>query len=204
MNSALKPLLDLAESKGDNDQIAAFVKAFGVESGALQLTPNSWETVFKIGLADNEFIKSFKSFKVDALLAPRELIPRSAILYAGAVVDPAKIYGALKSLEAGKDREKATDRDKEIDADIEKLIVPNMQGEIAAALLSIRPIFNGAEWPAVAMALKLKNGDLAAALRAGEPPVVARVTDGRLTLDLRTVLPGQDSILEGAVQRSPA
>ncbi len=168
LNSALKPLLDLAESKGDNDQITAFIKAFGVESGALQLTPNSWETVFKIGLADNEFIKSFKPFKVDALLAPRELIPRSAILYAGAVVNPAKLYSALKSLETDKDREKATDRDKEIDADVEKLIVPNMQGEIAAALLSFRPIFDGAEWPAMALALKLKNGDLAAALRAGK------------------------------------
>src|SRR5215510_13078159 len=82
LSAALKPLLDLAESKGDNDQIAAFVKAFGVESGALQLTPNSLETVFKIGLADNEFIKCFKPFKVDALAAPRELIPRSAVLYA--------------------------------------------------------------------------------------------------------------------------
>jgi hypothetical protein len=168
LSSALKPLLDLTESKGDNDQIAAFIKAFGVESGALQLTPNSWETVFKIGLADNEFIKSFKPFKVEALAAPRELIPRSAILYAGAVVDPAKLYSALKSLETGKDREKATDRDKEIDADIEKLIVPNMQGEIAAALLSFKPIFDGAEWPAMSLALKLKNGDLAAALRAGK------------------------------------
>jgi transglutaminase-like putative cysteine protease/tetratricopeptide (TPR) repeat protein len=168
LSAALKPLFDLAESKDGNDQIAAFVNALGVESGALQLTPNSWETVFKIGIADNEFIKSLRPFKVDALAAPRELIPRSAILYAGAVVDPAKLYGALKGLETDKDREKATARDKEIDADIEKLIVPNMQGEIAAALLSLRPVFDGAEWPAMALALKLKNGDLAAALRAGK------------------------------------
>jgi tetratricopeptide (TPR) repeat protein len=168
LSAALKPLLDLAESKEDNDQIAAFIKAFGVESGALQLTPNSWETVFKIGLSDNEFIKSFKPFKVDALAAPRELIPRSAILYAGAVVDPAKLYGALKSLETDKYREKATQREKEIDAEFEKLIVPNMQGEAAAALLSLKPVFDGAEWPAVALALKLKNGDLAGLLRAGK------------------------------------
>ncbi|HKC87022.1 MAG TPA: transglutaminase domain-containing protein, partial [Blastocatellia bacterium] len=168
LSAALKPLLELAESKEDNDQIAAFVKAFGVESGALQLTPNSWETVFKIGLADNEFIKSFKPFKVDALAAPRELIPRSAILYAGAVVDPAKLYGALKSLETDKYREKATEREKGIDAEFEKLIVPNMQGEVAAALLSLKPVFDGAEWPAMALALKLKNGDLAGLLRAGK------------------------------------
>ncbi|HKE06031.1 MAG TPA: HEAT repeat domain-containing protein, partial [Blastocatellia bacterium] len=67
LNTMLKPLFDLAESTGENDQVAAFIKAFSVESGALQLTPNSLETVFKIGLADNEFMKSFKPFKVDEL-----------------------------------------------------------------------------------------------------------------------------------------
>jgi transglutaminase-like putative cysteine protease/cytochrome c-type biogenesis protein CcmH/NrfG len=168
LSAALKPFFDLAESNGENQEIAAFANAFGIESGALQLTSNSWETVFRIGLSDNEFVKSFKPFNAGDLLAPRELIPRSTILYAGAVVDPAKLYGALKSLENGKGGEKTNDRDKEIDADIEKLIVPNMQGEIAAALLSLRPIFAGAEWPALALALKLRNGDLATALRAGK------------------------------------
>ncbi len=168
LSAVLKPLLDLAESREENDQIAAFVNALGIESGALQLTSNSWETVFKIGLADNEFVKSFRPFRADALAAPRELLPRSTILYAGAVIDPAKLYSALKSLETDKDKKQATDRDKEIDAEIEKSIVPNMQGEIAAALISVKPLLEGAEWPAMALALKLKNGELAAALRAGK------------------------------------
>ncbi|MGH9853832.1 MAG: HEAT repeat domain-containing protein, partial [Blastocatellia bacterium] len=166
LNAMLKPLFDLAESTEETDQIAAFINAFGVESGALQLTQNSWETVFKIGLTDNEFTKSFKPFKVGALAAPRELLPRSTILYAGAVVDPPKLHGVLKSLETVK--KKANQRDKEIDADIEKLIVPNMQGEIAAALVTLKPIFNGAELPALALALKLKNGELGKAHRAGK------------------------------------
>ena len=41
-------------------------------------------------------------------------------------------------------------------------------------------------------------GDAAAlerALRAGEPPVIARVEDGRLALDLRTVLPEEEQEL---------
>ncbi|MGE0130138.1 MAG: transglutaminase domain-containing protein [Blastocatellales bacterium] len=168
LNDLLKPFLDLAESKEENDAFAALINAFGVESGALQLTRNSWETVFRIGLADNEFTKSFKPFKVDALAAPRDLMPRSTILYAGAIVDPPKLHNVLKSLETASDREKASQRDKEIDADIENLIVPNMQGEIAAALVSLKPIFNGAEWPAMALALKLKNGELAEAHRAGK------------------------------------
>ncbi len=40
---------------------------------------------------------------------------------------------------------------------------------------------------------------LAAALRAGEPPVVARIAEGRLLLDPRTVQPGMDEALLGAV-----
>jgi len=168
LNTMLKPLFDLAESTEETDQIAAFINAFGVESGALQLTRNSWETVFKVGLADNELIKSFKPFKVGALAAPRELLPRSTILYAGAVVDPPKLHSVLKNLETVKDKKNASQRDKRIDADIEKLIVPNMQGEIAAALVTLKPIFNGAELPAMALALKLKNGELGKAHRAGK------------------------------------
>ncbi len=36
---------------------------------------------------------------------------------------------------------------------------------------------------------------VAARLRAGEPPVIARIQDGRLVLDPRTVLPEQDAVL---------
>jgi transglutaminase-like putative cysteine protease/tetratricopeptide (TPR) repeat protein len=172
LDSMLDSLFDLAESADEKDQIAGFIKALGIESGALQLTGNSWETVFKIGLAGNEFTKSFSPFKVDQLAAPRELLPRSTILYAGAIVDPPKFYSVLKSLETKKDKEGGTDaatsgsqRDKEIDSDIEKLIVPNMQGEIAAALVSFEPISKGGEMPALALAVKLKNEDLAAAFR---------------------------------------
>jgi L-seryl-tRNA(Ser) seleniumtransferase len=39
-------------------------------------------------------------------------------------------------------------------------------------------------------------------LRAGNPPVVARIQDGRLVLDLRTVFPNEDSELGDALQRA--
>jgi len=42
---------------------------------------------------------------------------------------------------------------------------------------------------------------LAAALRAGAPPVVARVAEGRLVLDLRTVLPEEEDALRDALAR---
>ncbi len=43
--------------------------------------------------------------------------------------------------------------------------------------------------------------ELAAALRAGDPPVVARIADDRLVLDLRTVLPGEEDELRDALLR---
>jgi L-seryl-tRNA(Ser) seleniumtransferase len=43
---------------------------------------------------------------------------------------------------------------------------------------------------------------LAAALRAGEPAVVARIADGRVIVDLRTVLPDEDMALATAIERA--
>ena len=43
------------------------------------------------------------------------------------------------------------------------------------------------------------DGDRSAALRHAEPPVIARVRDGRTALDLRTVDPGDDARLELAL-----
>jgi L-seryl-tRNA(Ser) seleniumtransferase len=43
---------------------------------------------------------------------------------------------------------------------------------------------------------------LAEALRAGEPPVVARVAEGALLLDLRTVAPEEEDALRAALRRA--
>jgi L-seryl-tRNA(Ser) seleniumtransferase len=43
---------------------------------------------------------------------------------------------------------------------------------------------------------------LAVLLRAGDPPVVGRIQEGRLLLDARTVLPGEDEALVEAVARA--
>jgi L-seryl-tRNA(Ser) seleniumtransferase len=53
----------------------------------------------------------------------------------------------------------------------------------------------------VALAADSPDG-VAASLRAGEPPVIARIEEGRLVLDPRTVLPEQETDLWSAVARS--
>lgn len=57
----------------------------------------------------------------------------------------------------------------------------------------------GVELPSWAVALPERY---AAALRAGDPPVVGRVERGRLLLDLRCVPPAEDAALAGSVLRA--
>jgi L-seryl-tRNA(Ser) seleniumtransferase len=47
----------------------------------------------------------------------------------------------------------------------------------------------------------LSPDELAARLRANDPPIVARVEDDRVLLDLRTVFPDQDSVITSALAR---
>jgi L-seryl-tRNA(Ser) seleniumtransferase len=42
---------------------------------------------------------------------------------------------------------------------------------------------------------------LATRLRTSDPPIVARVEDGRVLLDLRTVFAEQDRLIAAALQR---
>ncbi|MFG1710348.1 L-seryl-tRNA(Sec) selenium transferase [Nonomuraea sp. M3C6] len=55
----------------------------------------------------------------------------------------------------------------------------------------------GVELPSAGIAVEEK---LAARLRSYDPPVIGRVTDGWLVLDLRAVEPGQDEIIAAAVE----
>jgi L-seryl-tRNA(Ser) seleniumtransferase len=47
----------------------------------------------------------------------------------------------------------------------------------------------------------LSADELATRLRASDPPIIARVEQGRVLLDLRTVFADQDSIIAAALQR---
>jgi L-seryl-tRNA(Ser) seleniumtransferase len=54
----------------------------------------------------------------------------------------------------------------------------------------------GETLPSRLVALDVASPDaVAARLRAGEPPVISRIEDGRLVFDTRTVLPEQEQTL---------
>jgi L-seryl-tRNA(Ser) seleniumtransferase len=59
----------------------------------------------------------------------------------------------------------------------------------------------GVTLPTFVLALPPGDADgVAARLRAADPPVVARIEDGRVLLDPRTVLPGEDEAVLAAVR----
>ena len=179
--SQLGPLFKNTVTKVDDDPIfTTFANALGAETGALHLTPTSWETVFHLRVAENDLLKGIKPFKVSELAAPRELLPSGTILYAGAMMDPTKLLSFIKGVEASikqnekKESNQKSDDDKkkadELDAEIGQLIVPRLQGEVAAALISLKPMLGegGKDYPAMMLAFKLKNRELAELARTGK------------------------------------
>ena len=57
----------------------------------------------------------------------------------------------------------------------------------------------GVELPSAGIAV---DENLASRLRSYDPPVIGRITDGRLVLDLRAVEPGQDEVIAAAVEHA--
>jgi L-seryl-tRNA(Ser) seleniumtransferase len=57
----------------------------------------------------------------------------------------------------------------------------------------------GVELPSAGIAV---DENLALRLRSYDPPVIGRITDGRLVLDLRAVEPGQDEVIAAAVEHA--
>jgi L-seryl-tRNA(Ser) seleniumtransferase len=76
-----------------------------------------------------------------------------------------------------------------------------MTGYVGGGTLPQAPIASAG----IAIAVGGGRADLLAArLRAGRPPIVGRVADGALVLDLRTVAPADDTRLTAALARALA
>jgi L-seryl-tRNA(Ser) seleniumtransferase len=75
--------------------------------------------------------------------------------------------------------------------------------QLSAELLESESLLGGGSAPSstlptTVLALtcySLSANELAARLRASDPPVIARVEEGKVLLDLRTVFPEQDKVL---------
>jgi L-seryl-tRNA(Ser) seleniumtransferase len=84
---------------------------------------------------------------------------------------------------------------------------PGKSQLLTLALLDGESVIGGGAAPSAVLPTRLialthanlGADDLSTRLRAATPPVIARVEDGRVLLDLRTVFPGQDATLTAAL-----
>jgi len=91
----------------------------------------------------------------------------------------------------------------EINGRAGKLVSEIDSKRIAAKLIDGESLIGGGSAPSAVLpttlialtSQELTASDLAARLRRADPPIVARVEDGRVLLDLRTVFPAQDEVL---------
>jgi L-seryl-tRNA(Ser) seleniumtransferase len=60
--------------------------------------------------------------------------------------------------------------------------------------------FPTARIPSIALSIGGRADRIETHLRAGEPPLVARVADGRVLIDLRTIFPSEDAMVVAALQ----
>jgi len=89
-----------------------------------------------------------------------------------------------------------------------EVIATDLPAEYQAAVVDGESVIGGGSAPgatlktrALAVSLHGASADeLAARLRSSDPPIIARVEEGRVLLDLRTVFPEQDAALLHALQ----
>jgi len=98
----------------------------------------------------------------------------------------------------------------EISDRAENLVSEIGSGQIEAELIDGDSLIGGGSAPSSVLptrliaitARKLSANELAARLRNSYPPIIARVEEGRVLFDLRTVFPAQDEVLRLALVRA--
>jgi len=81
----------------------------------------------------------------------------------------------------------------------------NVDAEVVSTIANVGAgAFPTREIPSAGVALRGDATELEQKLRAGNPPVIGRITDGRLVLDLRSVPAAHDAQLTSAILRALA
>jgi L-seryl-tRNA(Ser) seleniumtransferase len=97
----------------------------------------------------------------------------------------------------------------EIDRRAEAIAGKIRTAKLSAEVVDGESVVGGGSAPSAVLPTRLlaiqcsgrSADELASALRALEPPIIVRVEDGRVLLDLRTVFPEQDQILSAALRK---
>ena len=134
------------------------------ETGALRISNNSWESSYRLTFAESAWAKPLINFQPDQLSAPRDLLPRSTILYYFMKFDPVQ---ALREWSQGLTLDEKKSLAGMWTLDFEKDVIPEMDLECGAAMLGL-PDLNAESWKAPwVVFFKLKSDRLARALADG-------------------------------------
>lgn len=134
------------------------------ETGTLRISNNSWESSYHLTFDESSWSKPLLNFQPDQLSAPRDLLPRSTVLYYFMKLDAAAaLYEWGKAATTGEKKSLS-------DAwaiDFDKEVLPELDSECGAAMLGL-PDLNADEWRAQwVVFFKLKSDRLQRALEEG-------------------------------------
>jgi tetratricopeptide (TPR) repeat protein len=135
------------------------------EIGSLKISNTAWESSHHFTFKESTWSKPLVTFHPDELLAPRELLPRSTVMYYFMKIDMAAAWR-----EWGKDVFQAGNLKNFASVwalDIEKEVLPEIGPECGVALLAL-PVVTAKDWNAPWVAfIKLKSDKLERAFDAG-------------------------------------
>jgi tetratricopeptide (TPR) repeat protein len=134
------------------------------EEGGLQISNSDWESSYRVSLDDGNWSKPLISFKPDELAAPRELLPRSALMYYFMKMNGAQALRDWSGLLSPSEIKSVGEM---WAADFEKEVLPEFDSECGVALLDV-PDFAKNGWTGHwVLFFKLKSDRLPRLLNEG-------------------------------------
>jgi tetratricopeptide (TPR) repeat protein len=134
------------------------------ETGALRISNNSWESSYHLTFDESTWSKPLINFQPDQLSAPRDLLPRSTVLYYFMKVDAVEALREWSKVATAEEKKGLSDA---WAIDFNKEVLPEFDLECGAAMLGL-PDLNAKDWSAPwVVFFKLKSDRLQHALEEG-------------------------------------
>jgi tetratricopeptide (TPR) repeat protein len=149
------------------------------ESGVLQVSNNTWESSYHVTFDYASWSRSLLAFKPDELTAPRDLLPRSTVLYSFIKLNGPEMLSMWRKVATPAELKGLTGA---WSVDFEKEVLPEFDSECGAALLDL-PNLAGEHWQVHwILFLKLKSDRLQHALEEGRLLKDATLSKGVATI----------------------
>jgi tetratricopeptide (TPR) repeat protein len=168
-------LTELFSPPGNKDDFQAN------EFGALKISNQTWDSSYHLTFSDDSWSRLFVSFSPEELSAPRELLPRSTVLYSFMKMNGAELLRTWRKVATPAELKGLSDA---FAADLEKEVIPEIESECGAAFLDLPDLSNDSWAGHWVLFVKLKSDRLQRALAEGKLFTGASVNQGTTTIKL--------------------